>query len=69
MDRDPPAPNNMIDITLQGSGLRRHGPTQALRAWVPSSLELLDVAWAKPSSLRLESGAVALVTRCAPILK
>ncbi len=26
MDRDPPAPDNMSDIVLQDSGLRRHGP-------------------------------------------
>jgi hypothetical protein len=35
MVRDTPAPKTMIDMILHGSGLRRHGPTHALRAWVP----------------------------------
>jgi hypothetical protein len=26
MVRDPPVPNNMSDMILPGSGLRRHGP-------------------------------------------
>ena len=51
MGRDPPAPATMVDITLQVVGYGATAP--------PSSLERLAVATAMPSSLRLESGAVA----------